>query len=319
MVSFWVTEGSRVSSEKSMAFDDGDERTAVVNLADLRAAPTSASRDRHLLVRIHGSDLGQIFPIMNHALRIGRHPGSEVWLTDNGISRRHAELHFEGGCYVIEDLKSANGTFVQGERVTRRELKDGDLVQLGPSVLFRYSITDAEQEGMMRQLYEASVKDSLTGTYNREHLDSRLGSELSYARRHNAQMSLILFDVDHFKSINDNHGHPAGDAVLVELATKVTKILRAEDVLARYGGEEFAIVLRAIDRDGASKLGERLRATVEAMAIEVDGKVLKITVSVGCASLACCADAVSSALVACADRRLYAAKRGGRNRVVADG
>jgi two-component system, cell cycle response regulator len=306
-----------VSSERPMSFDEGEDRTAVVNLADLRAAPSSANRDRHLLVRIHGSDLGQIFVLKDHALRIGRHPGSEVWLTDNGISRRHAELVFEGGTYVIEDLKSANGTFVQGERVTRRELKDGDLVQLGPSVLFRYSITDAEQEGMLRQLYEASVKDSLTGTYNREHFDARLGSELSYARRHNTQMSLILFDVDHFKSINDNHGHPAGDAVLIELVASVGTMLRAEDVLARYGGEEFAIVLRAIDRDGAGKLGERLRAAVEAMTIDVAGKSLKITVSVGCASLACCGDAVASALVACADRRLYAAKRGGRNRVVA--
>ncbi len=163
------------------------------------------------------------------------------------------------------------------------------------------------------------MRDALTGTYNREHFEERLKVEVAYARRHNTVVSLVMFDLDHFKKINDNYGHPAGDAALIYVSQRMQKGLRTEDVFARYGGEEFAVILRGIDLEGSRRVGERLRSTVAATPVEFDGKTFPVTMSVGCATLSDCPEPSTTALVAIADRRLYAAKHGGRNRVVAEG
>lgn len=300
------------------AENDENDRTAVVNLADLRGQ-VRRKRDRHLLVRVQGSDLGQVIRLDAQQYTIGRHPNSDLWITEDGISRRHARIFFEKGDYCIEDLRSANGTFVQGHRINTQALHDGDLIQFGPSSVFRYSIADEDQETLLRQLYSASVTDSLTGAYNRDHFDRMLAAELSYARRHRTEVSLLLFDLDHFKSVNDTYGHPAGDAVLVEIARSVRKVLRREDVLTRYGGEEFAIILRAIALAGARAMAERLRVNIESGTIIADEHRIHVTASMGVSSLSDCAEPTPQELIAIADRRLYAAKHGGRNRVVASG
>ena len=235
------------------------------------------------------------------------------------MSRKHSRLVYEDGGYVIEDLESANGTFVAGARVQRQRIRHGDLVQFGPRAVFRYSVSDETEEQMLRQLYEASVKDSLTGAHNREYLSERLRAEVAFGRRHGAETSLVLLDIDFFKRVNDTHGHPAGDAVLVALSRRLSRLLRTEDLFARYGGEEFAVSLRGIDLVGARRVGERLRTAVEGESIEHGDLRIKCTISVGCASLKCCADPTVEELISVADRRLYAAKRGGRNRVVAEG
>jgi diguanylate cyclase (GGDEF)-like protein len=185
--------------------------------------------------------------------------------------------------------------------------------------VFRYTITDESQEALLQQLYDASVTDALTGAHNREHLDTQLRSELSFARRHKADVSLAFFDVDHFKKVNDTYGHQGGDAVLVSLANAIRGMIRNEDVFARYGGEEFALILRGIDGNGAAIVGERLRERVEAMRVNFEGRVLTVTVSVGCASFAELDEKTPEALVSTADKRLYAAKHAGRNRVIAQG
>jgi diguanylate cyclase (GGDEF)-like protein len=311
-----------VAQDDDSSLDDdeeGRETTVIISVAEIRRAQQRRERDRHLLVRMHGEHLGNVFTLNDKACRVGRHQESELWLGDGGISRRHATITPQLAGYVLEDLDSANGTFVHGQRVKQHLLRDGDVMQFGPSVVFRYSITDQDQEAMLRQLYEASVKDSLTGAYNREHLDSRLRSELSYAKRHKTGLSLVMLDIDHFKRVNDTHGHQAGDAVLIAVAQKISRSLRSEDIFARYGGEEFAIILRAIDLDGAARVGDRLRRAVDGLEIEHEGKLLRVTISVGCASLACCSDPTAEALLGVADKRLYGAKRGGRNRVVAAG
>jgi len=208
---------------------------------------------------------------------------------------------------------------VQGQRVSRQLLRDGDVIQFGPTAVFRYTITDESQEALLQQLYDASVTDALTSAHNREHFDTQLRSELSYARRHKVDVSLAFFDVDHFKKVNDTYGHQAGDAVLVGLASAIRSMIRNEDVFARYGGEEFALILRGIDGVGAGAVGERLRERVEAMRVPHEGKVLSVTVSVGCSSFAELDEKTPEALVGTADKRLYTAKRTGRNRVVSQG
>lgn len=309
---------SRKNDPNAYTDDDGlDELTAVVSLNELRAVRRE-TKDRHLFVRVRGAQLGHVTCLPNGPLRIGRAQDSELWLGDDGVSRRHARIYpDQNGCYIIEDTQSANGTFVGGVRIERQALKDGDLVQFGPQAVFRYSITDASQEALLRQLYDASVTDALTGAANREHFDVHLRSELSYARRHKTDLSLVFFDVDHFKRVNDTYGHPVGDLVLVEIAKAVRREVRNEDVLARYGGEEFALILRGIDITGSRSVGERLRQRIEQLQIPTEKGLLRVTVSVGCASLATLSEQTPEALILAADQRLYAAKRGGRNRVIA--
>jgi diguanylate cyclase (GGDEF)-like protein len=301
--------------------DEALERTAVVNLNDLRKDIGSKRqiKDRHLLIRARGAQLGQVLKLGQQLHRVGRANDCEIWLSDDGVSRKHATISYENGVYSIEDTGSANGTFVGGQKVERAALRDGDLIQFGPQAVFRYSVADEGQEQLLRQLYEASVTDALTGANNREHFDSQLRMELSFARRHGTDLAVVMFDVDHFKRVNDTFGHPVGDEVLVEISKATRRLVRNEDVFARYGGEEFVLILRGIALDGARIVGERLRERIAELSIATDKGPLKITVSVGCASFASTPEASAESLVQLADKRLYVAKRGGRNRVVADG
>ncbi|HEX6275284.1 MAG TPA: GGDEF domain-containing protein [Polyangiaceae bacterium] len=289
-----------------------------MSLSSLRGGASRREvKDRHLLIRARGAQLGQVTRLGAEVVRVGRSQECEVWLSDDGVSRKHATIRQDPGGYVIEDTQSANGTFVAGQRVESAVLRDGDLIQFGPQAVFRYSVADESQELLLRQLYEASVTDALTGANNREHFDSQLRMELSYARRHSTDLALLLFDVDHFKRVNDSYGHPVGDEVLIEIARAVRRLVRNEDVFARYGGEEFALILRGIDITGARAAGDRLRTQVEKLTVASDRGPVRVTISVGCASLATTSDPTTEALVQTADRRLYAAKNGGRNRVVA--
>jgi diguanylate cyclase (GGDEF)-like protein len=298
--------------------DDTAERTAVVTLSSLRAgSPRSELKDRYLLVRARGAQLGHVTRLGADPVRIGRSQECEIWLNDDGVSRKHAVIRPDQGSYLVEDTQSANGTFVAGQRVERAPLRDGDLIQFGPQAVFRFSVADESQELLLRQLYEASVTDALTGANNREHFDSQLRMELSYARRHKTDLVLLLFDVDYFKRVNDTFGHPVGDEVLIEIARAVRRLVRNEDVFARYGGEEFALILRGIDIAGGRAAGERLRTQVEKLRIASERGHVAVTISVGCASLATTNEPTTEALIQTADRRLYAAKNSGRNRVVA--
>lgn len=299
-------------------FDFDDEATAVVNLTDLRAA-RNAQKKHNLLVHVQGTELGRVRVLTQAELLLGRSGDADVWIGDDGVSRKHARLVRDEGGYVIEDLASANGTFVQGERVERHVLVDGDQIQLGPTAVFRYSITDEDQKNLLEQLYSTSVTDSLTGARNREYLDGLLVSELSFAKRHDLELGFVLFDLDHFKRVNDTHGHPAGDAVLIEVAQAVRGEVRAEDSLCRYGGEEFAVVLRSVDSKGAAAMAERIRNVIADLTVRHEGLELKITASLGSASIHELEDPTPSGLIDLADKRLYVAKKSGRNRVVSDG
>lgn len=298
-------------------WEDGDEATAVVNLADLRRnTKAQPIKNFHLLVHVQGTELGRVRQLTQDVTLIGRSTDADLWLGDDGVSRKHARLVKVDDAFTLEDLNSANGTFVQGERITKKTLVDGDQIQLGPTAIFRYSVTDEDQKALLEQLYSTSVTDALTGARNREYLDSLLVTELSYADRHDHDLSFVLFDLDHFKSVNDTYGHQAGDSVLVKVADAVRSQLRAEDSLCRYGGEEFCIVLRNIDLAGAHAMGERVRLVIENLAIQHEALTLKVTTSVGCASRRELSDVSPSSLISLADGRLYKAKQAGRNRVV---
>jgi two-component system cell cycle response regulator len=164
------------------------------------------------------------------------------------------------------------------------------------------------------ELSRMSRTDSLTGLYNRWHLDDVLARESNTARRHGDQLSIVLFDIDHFKHVNDTYGHPAGDLVLVEFARRMTDELRSGDIAGRWGGEEFLLVLPRTDVVGALKVAERVRIAAAATPIFATSHSIPITVSGGCATGG---QETPAELLELADSRLYQAKTAGRNMIVA--
>jgi two-component system cell cycle response regulator len=168
-----------------------------------------------------------------------------------------------------------------------------------------------------RLLEHLSTTDSLTGLRNRRHLDEVLNAEFARSQRHGTSMAVAMADIDNFKQINDQYGHPAGDEVLRRIADTMQDIVRVTDCGARYGGEEFLVVLMNNDSEGGLVFAERLRSAVEALRIDVRGdEPLQVTISIGVASYQ--PDQQSAeALITAADEALYQAKTGGRNQVVA--
>ncbi len=173
-------------------------------------------------------------------------------------------------------------------------------------------------------LEKENIADPLTGVHNRRYLDSRLNEEVSRARRHGLPLSVLMLDIDHFKRINDDHGHQVGDQVLVQFAALVQQQLREPDIAARYGGEEFVVIAPQTARHDALNLAERLRARVESVPFTVmdaaapgEKLEIRVTCSIGVAGLS---DELGRAdvLVHCADKNMYHAKHAGRNRVNAD-
>jgi len=291
-----------------------------LKLGDLPFGPVSARSVRALLMRMDGVQAGSVFTMDQLPCTIGRHPTNTLRVDEDSISRSHARISRDDQGFLLEDLQSRNGTFIGGQRVTQHRLKDGEGITLGAKVTFHFSVTDTNEERLLRRLYESSTRDALTGAYNRSHFDERLRGEIAFAGRHATEAALIMIDLDHFKRVNDTYGHQAGDTVLKELVTIAQRSLRTEDVLARFGGEEFAVILRGIGIDGAHALANRLRLGLANTPISCEGKVIRVTLSAGCASVTCCTAPVSPAeLIRVADRRLYLAKSGGRNRVVAEG
>lgn len=288
------------------------EGDRITRISDAPAAVSA--RDRSLLLRLDGTFGGELVSLGTEAVTIGRDQDNTLVVDDAGVSRRHVRIRWLRGRHVLEDGQSKNGTYVRGRRVSEAALADGDIIQLGPRVCLRYTVTDELHERLLRQLYESSTLDALTNIGNRRYFESRLASELSYAKRHGSELSVVIFDIDHFKRVNDTHGHLVGDNVIRHVARIAREELRSEDVLARYGGEEFVALLRHTDLKGAVCVADRIRATVAVLPIGAER--VSVTVSGGCASLAEREPSDGAALLARADERLYLAKSGGRNRVV---
>jgi diguanylate cyclase (GGDEF)-like protein len=163
---------------------------------------------------------------------------------------------------------------------------------------------------LQREFKRNAMVDALTGLYNRRWLDDALPRFVRRYERGDRSLSVVMLDVDHFKSFNDRHGHPAGDSVLAAVARALRESLRPGDMVARYGGEEFIVLLPGVDLEAARRIAERIRVAVSDVALE---GLPRVTVSLGGAMLA--AGQTGDALVAAADKALYASKEGGRNRV----
>ena len=294
---------------------DDMETTRVSDIDKLREELKARSeRNRAYLIVLAGADVGKTFKLNDGEVTIGRSRSADIKLDDDSISRKHVRLQLSGERVVIEDLKSSNGTLVNGERVSEAPLADGDKIRVGETTILKFTYHDQLDEHFQKQMYDAALRDPLTNIFNKKYFLDQLTTETSFARRHTAPLALILFDLDHFKKVNDTYGHVIGDEVLKFVANIVSGMLRNEDVFARYGGEEFVILLRGTAVDAAAALAERIRQAIEAAEFVFETAQLRCTVSVGVANLQAQHEGDQD-LVASADRALYTAKQDGRNRV----
>jgi diguanylate cyclase (GGDEF)-like protein len=291
-----------------------DEDTHSISKAAVReVAP--GERDRACLIVIRGLNVGEMYKLDKQEMILGRGQHADVEILDDAISRRHAAIAFMEDKVVLIDLGSRNGTFVNGQRVGGpADLRDGDKIQLSSTTILKFTYADRLDETFQRRMYESSLRDGLTKTFNRKYFLDRLEREFRFAKRHRQPLALIILDVDGFKTLNDTRGHIAGDAVLSELAAELHRAIRSEDVLARCGPDELAVVCRATDAAGAAVFAERLRAAMAAYAFTHEGLPVPLTVSLGVAGLS--SDHTDSmALLAAADNALASAKRAGGDRV----
>ena len=289
----------------------------MANLGELQQELRArVQRDRAYLIVLAGGNVGEMYRLDEGETFLGRGQTATIKLMDDGISRKHARIVQQGGEVMIEDLQSSNGTIVNGAPVATQLLKDGDKIRLGSTTILKFTYNDQLDESFQQQMYEAALRDGLTKAFNKKYFLDRLETEIAYARRHNAHLSLVMFDVDHFKRVNDTHGHLAGDYVLAKLAKVALATVRAEDVFARYGGEEFGVICRGVPLPSAGILAERIRAIVEATTFDHEGQKLPITISIGVAGHPECPVETVAQLIAAADQALYEAKRTGRNKVL---
>jgi two-component system cell cycle response regulator len=301
----------------NLAGEDGTSTDQTALMADLSVRTGS----RATLSVLTGLSAGHIIALEQSSLTLGRGKEATVLIRDPGVSRVHASItRSPHGTFEIKDLGSTNGVRVNGVRVTSYVLRVGDRVQLGPDMVMQFAFLDDTEEALTKHLYEAATRDPLTQALNRRAFDERLTAEFAHARRHRTLLSLVLCDIDHFKQVNDQYGHPTGDRVLRALAKVVHKTIRAEDVFARYGGEEFVVLVRGDTLQQTKMLADRLRIAVTNLEVRDEaGHLFRVTMSAGLAAFSeLDAAAAPASLVALADQRLYRAKHSGRDRVCGD-
>lgn len=247
---------------------------------------------------------------------VGRGEACDVLLSSPRVSRLHATLQRRGERWWVVDHDSVNGVWVNDRRVTEAPLAAGDRVRFGSTVVKYLSGDDAETE-YFSAIRAAMVTDGLTGALTHAAFRERLEAEYRRARRYDRPLSLVMIDLDHFKSVNDQYGHLAGDAVLRSIAGVVLRRVRREEAVGRLGGEEFAVVLPETPLQGARSLAQDLQRRIADALNVVEGASITVTASLGVAELT---DEMRSpeALLERCDRLLYAAKDAGRNRLVVD-
>jgi two-component system cell cycle response regulator len=264
----------------------------------------NGSQDHGFLLVIWSSDrelVGHRHPLESStaAITVGRRPTNTLVFASGGVSRSHA--HFEkrdDGWWVFDD-GSSHGTFVNEERVEGVRLRMGDRIRFGDTMLLFTDTAPIVNPG-----FNASPTDGLTKLHNRRHLIERIDRELQHPGQ---RLALVLFDIDHFKRINDTHGHLAGDEVLRGIASLMQQHARPDDTLARYGGEEFVLLLPGVARQEATSRAEAICAAIATHEFAVEGHAISVTLSVGIAQAN---EGTHSAdeLIRSADLELYAAR-----------
>ncbi len=281
---------------------------------------------RPALVFLSGELIAVPIPLDREAVILGRALEAEIRVNDTQVSRQHARITTENTNelgvpeYILSDLSSRNGTFLNGRKVEREKLSNGDKISIGDTIL-RFDLLDEIDREYQRQIHRLISHDDLTGLLSSRSFFSELRREASRAKAENRPFCVLMMDGDHFKGVNDTYGHLTGSKTIEEIGFSIMTNLRSGDAAARFGGDEFAAFLLDAELPQALVAAERMRVSIEEHEFSVvrQGKPRSthhITVSIGVASFPTDSrDPIE--LVEMADSALYRAKREGRNRVAA--
>jgi two-component system cell cycle response regulator len=289
-------------------------KTTEVRLESMDSDPVErALTHEPALILLEGDLPGQVFRLRQGRQIIGRRPECDIRVRERAVSGIHAEVIRVRDTVTINDLASTNGTLVNGMRIrTPVPLMQGNLLKLGNCV-FRFVDSLLEVE-FTEALHARGITDALTGAFNKSYLVARLGFLIDTCSE-SRPVSIITFDFDQFKQVNDQFGHAAGDHILrVTSSLVANSFVRPADVFARMGGEEFVIALPDTSLEAAVETAERIRSMFEERTFEFEGATIRLTSSFG----VCCATSAiehPETLLARADELLYRSKREGRNRV----
>ncbi|MDG3003736.1 GGDEF domain-containing protein [Paludisphaera mucosa] len=272
------------------------------------------------LIVVHGGTTGTMLRIDGPETSLGRGGDNTHQFHEATVSRRHAVLsHRDEGLSWLTDLGSSNGSFVDSRRIPPRtpvRIEDGARIQLGAAVVLKYVSLDPCDERFQREMFERTVRDNLTGLYNRAYFLEQIGPLCERNQMRNLGTAILMVDVDHFKRVNDTYGHDIGDAALREVAKSLRDSTRSDDLVARYGGEEFIIALPVASTEQALERAEQIRLMLARRTVRAGRRELRITASVGLSCSLLDRPRTVNALIATADIALYEAKRSGRDRVV---
>ena len=296
-------------------FDDNpEEKTQIAQLDSFPAGKTIEDLN-DALVHIYpsGPQLGKKWELPHQAVTIGRDHSSDIVVNHSSVSRHHAELTFHGIYRSISDLRSTNGSFVNGHQIQNQILKSGDRIKIGETI-FKYLMGSDVETAYHEEIYRMTIIDGLTNIFNKRHFMENLQRELARSVRHKRPLSLIIFDIDFFKNINDTHGHLAGDTILHTLAKRIKLRMRKDEFFARYGGEEFAVILPESPLENAVQFAETIRETIASEPFIFENEYIPVTISLG---VGCTSGHILSEqeFISLADHKLYQAKHEGRNRV----
>jgi diguanylate cyclase (GGDEF)-like protein len=285
---------------------DRTQQITIVRTADgeLRAAAC--------IVVISGERLGRRIDIDKRRVVVGRAEEADFVIPHSSVSRKHCEVWRDGDTYRVRDLHATNPTRVNDMAIEESVLEDGDHIAIGECLLKFISATSVEAR-YHAEMQQLATNDALTELPNRRHFVENVDKELTRSMRLGLPAAMCIVDIDHFKKINDQFGHIAGDDALRQVALVLRRFIRREDVSARIGGEEFAVVIAEMTaEEAAEKFGEPLRAAVENAPVILDGQPRQVTISIGIAGL-CPGRQTRSTLMQAADAALYRAKAEGRN------
>ncbi len=222
-----------------------------------------------VLIYPPGPDMGKRFPLARSETVLGRGADCDIQVDRDSVSRRHARVFRTGENWSVEDLQSTNGSYVDDVPVTKSVLRDGNFVKIGAAI-FKFLMGAGVEASYHEEIYKMTIVDALTGAHNKRYLLEFLEREIARCARYRRPLSLLMFDIDHFKAINDKHGHLTGDYVLREMSRRLLGRVRREELLARYGGEEFAAVLPETDLTGARTFAEQVRRIVADQGFEYE-------------------------------------------------
>jgi len=302
-------------SEEDYDEDGEGGATLVVGIVPSPQLAADAAKEACLVI-IHGAELGKKVELSpEKVIVIGRGRQCDISIDQDSVSRRHAQVYSEDNSIMVRDLGSTNGTYLNDKFVdTPQPLRDGDLLSIGRTI-FKFFQSGNIEQAYHQEIYRLTTVDSLTQVYNKRYLLETMEREIARAHRYENELSIVMFDLDHFKDVNDTHGHLAGDHILRELSLEIRNRIRQSDIMGRYGGEEFVIILTNTGLNDAISFAENVRKCIQQHSFNFEDKNIPITISLGVAQLEKNME-TPEALIEKADTNLYRAKENGRNQVV---